>query len=282
MGKKAGLVVCRGRDTMLVHNAEWAQQLLFAGSTVDIKQVDSCISNVAKLVLDRLEKADGHTSNGISMALGKVKYRFSELDKPLIKKIRSLGEAASLVRHLTELGVEKFVAQVETALGQLKPPRENNATGDDSKPRPEANADENMDVPSGRRRRRRRGRGAKSTVEEEAPSELNDEWADTAPRAIAVASAPFAGVAAPSGAVASSGRTLRARRSGSRTPPKSAGELAVGQKVVCERLEGRPELNGKVGVVKEYVSSSRRWGVRFDTGVEVAVRAENLRPSIFS
>lgn len=149
-------------------------------------------------------------------------------------------------------------------------------------------------------RRRRRGRVLRAAAPPFVPStELNDEWADgvvAAPLAQSGVLPPREEVVPPhDGDVAVRGRRpLIARRSGSRSPRRSSPRdasptpcaaaaplplvLLEGRVATIVGLVSRPELDGALVVLKEFVASAGRWICTLSGGEQLRILPVKLVP----
>ena len=76
---------------------------------------EDCISRMAKQVLDRVELAHNRRYTGLGQAVGKLRR---EAGHKAAKFVRSLNEAAGMVRHLTTVGEESMLRKFSEALGE--------------------------------------------------------------------------------------------------------------------------------------------------------------------
>jgi len=59
-------------------------------------------------------------------------------------------------------------------------------------------------------------------------------------------------------------------------------EIVVGRLVQLNGLQAKPEYNGQLGIVANYLSEKKRWAVKLAQGKQLSVKQENVaQPEFF-
>ena len=125
MGRRVQATLRRSGDLVQIHSERLARELIAQPQQV-AANLDDIISSLAKWCLGRLETAASvglarpRSFKGIGSALGALKGRWHKTDASvMVRRVRSLHEAAGFVRHLTECGVDSWKRDLDCALSRL-------------------------------------------------------------------------------------------------------------------------------------------------------------------
>ena len=275
---RAAVVIRRGGELIHVNDVAMAERHL--AQNVD-GSLDSCIGVLAKRALGLLEEATGSKHKGIGAAVGCLRKtrRFGKEDASMARSLRSLQEAHSFVRHLTDVGIEAWAASLRTALGRLE-------TLDlDMDSKDQVAPTVGSDMATSKKKKKKPKRGG-------APSVLNGELADTggggsASGAALALTSPTAAVS-----VVKPGRKLAAHSSRERSPRRGespAGATCVtqlyedGSQVVIASLHSRPELVSSSARVLSFDPVSGRYALSIaGTKEQLRILGTNLQPGVFT
>ena len=275
---RAAVVIRRGGELIHVNDVAMAERHL--ALNVD-GSLDSCIGVLAKRALGLLEEATGSKHKGIGAAVGCLRKtrRFGKEDASMARSLRSLQEAHSFVRHLTDVGIEAWVASLRTALGRLE-------TLDlDMDSKDQVAPTMGSDMATSKKKKKKPKRGG-------APSVLNGELVDTggggsASGAALALTSPTAAVS-----VVKPGRKLAAHSSRERSPRRGespAGATCVtqlyedGSQVVIASLHSRPELVNSSAHVLSFDPVSGRYALSIaGTKEQLRILGTNLKPGVFT
>ena len=110
------MTVRRGNDLIHVHDEGFASRLLF-----DADDSDGTITKLGKRALAALETRAPGRHKGINSACAEVRRRFvvSDADKFMLRRLRSLNDAMGFVRHLTEVGIDRWLEELELFLDRI-------------------------------------------------------------------------------------------------------------------------------------------------------------------
>ena len=289
MGRHAKVTLRRGNDIYAVHDDKVVERLLFMDGNID---AEDCITKLHKAALERVEKALHAQFQGLGAAASRLKPRLQEEDRCYVKKLRSLGDAFALVRHVTSIGMANWLAELDLALGRLGIDDGGNSMdmgkGNDKDDTGMGAVAVVGSKPS-RSARREAAQLRKLANVDKAPLELTDEWADDRPRARGHERESSGSSTRDKGK-----RLLEAKSSRDRSPHRAAAVASAagvlfttqvsptGSKVKVCGLQSRPELRGVRAVILDFDPECDWYGIEVETLSEkIRVKSSNLKASLF-